>query len=130
MTRPPKPDPDKRPTPDRLRYYLETEPRLLSPWERELLAEVRALRETVDAFAEAAETVILSDYTGYTHRLLEAALARVGKGPYDHYGSESEPPQITQLRSTIARVEALLADQFEERTLTVRELRDALKGET
>jgi hypothetical protein len=42
--RPPKPDPDKRPSPERLRYYLEMDPRMFSPWERELIAEIRALR--------------------------------------------------------------------------------------
>lgn len=57
MGRPSKPkNPDERPTSERLRtFYLGADPRTFSAWERELIAEVRALREELKTTGHAFE---------------------------------------------------------------------------
>ena len=85
MDRPTKPDPDVRPTPERIKDYLECDsPAIFSPWERELIAEVRALR------AELAEA-----------RLGQAAAA-TGTGMVtslmnDLIESRAQIPEVTAL---------------------------------
>lgn len=109
MAKSPKPNPDERPTPERLAHYLEcATPEVFSPWERELIAEVRALREELAAvtYTEPVEGYALVRGPNGTAGAAEALLREFGR----------RGREIERLREELAH-----AAKFNERAMVLNE---------